>query len=677
MSAALPSTPEPTAEPTQRSMSEAEPTPPESPLAMPTQVLSRRPNTHPVRPDPATWLARLFTFGGSLALTTVASQQMYFIIPLNEAASASSPVAPWITVLLWLLLSLFTLTFGWISLSATAAVSGLFLGRGWPLSGRFRQRTSRVGLRAEPDAALQGKTVLLMPIYNEDAASACAALAAMAKDLDRMGLREGFEIFVLSDTNKSDLVPTEEEAVQRLRERFSGTMPVWYRRRDRNTERKAGNIRDFIKRWGGGYDYMVVLDADSLISGQTLATLVREMDADPATGILQTLPRQYGGETFFARLQQFAGVAYGPVFARGLSVWQGDGGNYWGHNAILRIRAFAASAGLPALRGPLPFGGEIRSHDFVEAALMRRAGWSVRMLPELPGSWEECPPTLLDAAIRDRRWAQGNVQHLAVLPARGLRWPSRAHMLMGVMNYLTSLLWLAMVMIGLVLSTQFALQASQITAGEALPMFDYERMIGLFVFTMSLLLLPKLIGLASGLLSRDRRGGVGRLRFCLSAILELLFSVLHAPIFMLIHSRHLWEIVRGRDSGWSAQQRQGSHVQWQQLLIRHAVHTVLGLLVMVLLLWLSPVLLYWMLPTLIGLVLAIPLSALSGSTRAGQWLVRHRLLGIPEEYAPPDIMTQQQAFLNTTRSSVMAPSSDASAAKPSGEISRLYAPYDA
>lgn len=620
-------------------------TPPASPLAMPTQQLSRRPAAHLASKAPGPWLARYFTFGGSLALTVAASCQMYLTLPLSEAMTATGSGDLWVTVLLWMLLGLFTLTFGWISLSATAALAGLLFNRTRPSS---QQR------QAKPNAALQGKTVLLMPIYNEDAASACAALAAMAEDLGRLNLNRHFELFILSDSTDPDIIAAETAAVQCLRDRLGETLPVWYRRRTQNTERKAGNIRDFINRWGRGYDYMVVLDADSLISGDTLATLVREMDADPNTGILQTLPRQYGGETLFARLQQFAGVAYGPVFARGLSAWQGDSGNYWGHNAIIRIRAFAAAAGLPELPGPRPFGGEIRSHDFVEAALIRRAGWSVRMLPDLAGSWEECPPTLLDAAIRDRRWAQGNVQHLAILPTRGLRWPSRAHMIMGVMNYLTSLLWLAMVTVGLVLSTRFALQESQGLAGGLLPLFDSARMVGLFVFTMALLLLPKLLGLMGGLLSKARRGGTSRVRFFVSALLELLFSVLHAPIFMLVHSRHLWEIARGQDSGWSAQRRQGSGVIWRPLLASHGVQTALGLLVLGLLLWLSSSLLYWMLPTVIGLILAIPLSALSGSKTAGRWLATWGLLGIPEEATPPGIMQRRQDFLATYSATIQA-----------------------
>lgn len=604
--------------------------PPISPLEMPTQVLTRRPVSRQKSQNTSCWFARLVTFGGSLALTLAASYQMYLIIPLNEAQMASAAIAPWLGALMWLLFGLFTLTFGWVALTATATVAGLFSGQG--------------RLRAESTAELQGKTVLLMPIYNEDADAACAALGAMAEDLSKIGQHKNFDIFIISDTNNPDIVAAEMAAVQRLREHLSVTMAVWYRRREQNTNRKAGNIREFITRWGSAYDYMVVLDADSLLAGETLATLVREMDADPSSGIVQTLPRLFGGETLFARLQQFSGAAYGYVFARGLSAWQGYDGNYWGHNAIIRIRAFAESAGLPELSGPRPFGGEIRSHDFVEAALIRRAGWTVRMLPELAGSWEECPPTLLDAAIRDRRWAQGNVQHLAVVSARGLRWPNRAHMLMGVMNYLTSVLWLAMIAVGLVLSTQFATQQLQVFAGVVPPMFDSERMIGLFICTMVLLLLPKILGVLGGLFSLRLRGGSSRLKFILSALLELVFSILYAPTFMLIHSKHLWEIATRRDSGWSAQQRRGSGRTWHQLLASHGVHTLIGILVLVFLFWVSSSLFYWMLPMVIGLLLAIPLSALSGSKTAGCWLEQKGLLGIAEELSPPDIIKRRQTY---------------------------------
>ena len=601
-------------------------TPPEQPCDMPIQDFSHIPQPINASRSEHAGLARLITFVGCITLTALASWQMAVVLPLNEPSILASN---WVTVLLWLLWLLFSITFAWIAFSALSTTVGLVFGRDRYYS--------------QPGATLQGRTVLLMPIYNEDMASAFAALGAMAQELAAHNQHTAFEIFIISDTDAPDVLATEPQQVGVLRQTLGGVMPVWYRHRTQNHERKAGNIRDFVRAWGERYDYMMVLDADSLMTAETLTTLVREMDADARLGLLQTLPRQYRGHTFFARLQQFAGLAYGVVFARGLTAWQGDSGNYWGHNALIRIRAFAEAAGLPILSGRRPFGGDIRSHDFVEAALLRRAGWSVRMLPNLEGSWEECPRTLIELGVRDRRWAQGNMQHLAVLPARGLHMPNRIHMLMGVMSYLSSLLWMLLVMIGLALSAYFVVQQRLGVPWSFLPQFDHVRMVSLFFLTMTLLLLPKGYGWIHGLLSRKRRGGATRLQFSLSVLLELLCSIIYAPLLMLIHSQHLWDIAWGHDSGWrSLRQNNAAQQSVSLLLRRHWGHTVIGVLLLLVLLWLASNLWYWLLPLVVGMVFALPLSALSGSARVAQALLSWGILRIPEEYEPPSIIQRRQ-----------------------------------
>ena len=604
---------------------------------MPTQALTVQPNQRAAAPISRPRLARIITFGGSLMLTVAASYQMQLLLPLTTTEAAPLGLdTPFFSILIWLLLVLFTLTFSWVAITAMAAIAGLISGKDQSV--------------ADPDAPLLSKSVLLMPIYNEDPINVCASLAAMAEDLDRLGQAKHFEIFVVSDSDKPEVWPAEVAAISRLREELSGIMPVWYRRRASNKARKAGNIRDFINCWGNRYDFLVMLDADSLIVGGTLTSLVREMEANEDLGILQTLPRLVGGETLYARLQQFANAHYGPVFARGLSAWQGDDGNYWGHNAIIRLRAFAESAGLPDLRGRRPFGGEILSHDFVEAALVRRAGWSVRMLTNLPGSWEESPPTLLDSAIRDRRWAQGNVQHLSVLRAKGLCWPSRAHMVMGVMNYVISPLWLVSVLVGLILYSRIDLQLAAgglslaNTSLSAIQVFDSPRMIGLFVLTISLLLLPKFLGLVIAL--GEPQSIQRKTRLIIDAVIEQICSILQAPIVMSLHSRHLWEILWGKDSGWSAQRRCGSSFPLSVLLLRHGSQTILGLAITAYLVWLSSALLYWVLPLTLGLIFSMPLSALGGSLQLGGKLAKMRLLLTPEEQESPAILRRHQQLIN-------------------------------
>ena len=599
-------------------------TPAECPLHMPPQDFSRHKKVAFKWAGWTTLLSRLITFGGAMSLTVFATYQMVLIVSQGD-----------VTVLQWLMVGLFSMTFVWIALAACAAVAG-FIYPGKVFSQRSISQSDK-------------KTVLLMPTYNEDAAQTCAALLSMGKALAAAGAGRQFEIFIISDSNKPDVWVKETAAVHQLQHALQGEVNVWYRRRFNNKAKKAGNVHEFVSRWGGRYDYMLVLDADSLLCASTLITLMNEMEADPRSGILQTLPCLYRGDTLFARLQQFAGSIYGPIVANGITTWQGDDGNYWGHNAIIRVSAFAQTAGLPTLGGSKPFSGDILSHDFVEAALMRRAGWSVRMLPELKGSWEESPPSLSDVAIRDRRWAQGNIQHLAVLSAKGLRWPNRFHMLTGIMGYLASPVWFALILIGIVMAVQIHYVnveyfSDEISLFPNWPVFDSERMVQLFVLTIGILLVPKVLGLLRAIFTTSLRKPLGIIRMLLGAVLEIFFSVLYAPIFMLIHSKHIVDIFRGRDSGWATQTRQYKGLPWGLLFRQHIWHTIIGLSMTAVLFYYSPPLLLWLSPTLVGLVLSIPLSALSGSKLLARILRFCGLLSIPEEVEVPEIMQKRDKY---------------------------------
>ncbi|MDT8344980.1 MAG: glucans biosynthesis glucosyltransferase MdoH [Thermohalobaculum sp.] len=594
------------------------PTPPAAPLAMPTQSLETAPVVAFDPADARTALARLIAFGGAAALTGFGAHQMLLVFG-DETQTALQSV----------LLALFTVTFGWIGLSATQSLAGLMCAPRPP--------------RVPRDRPLTGRTALLMPVYNEDPAATCGALAAMGEALAREGQGAAFEIFILSDTRDPAVWLAETAAVAALRERLAGRIAVWYRRRRLNTGKKAGNLRDFLEGWGARYDYMLVLDADSLMDAGTMIEMARRMDAAPRLGILQTVPVLAGGTTLFARLQQFAGRMYGPIVARGVAAWQGLDGNYWGHNALIRTRAFAGNCGLPELPGRKPFGGHVLSHDFVEAALIRRGGWEVRMDPDLEGSWEGAPPSLVDLATRDRRWAQGNLQHIKVVGARGLRVPNRIHFLIGIGAYLMSPIWLAMLLVGMVLTAQSMLVQPQYFP-DALqlfpnwPVFDAERMRWLFALSMGLLLLPKALGLGRVLVSaRRRRQAGGGLRLAGSTVLELVLSALYAPILMLLQARQVADILLGRDSGWSTQRRDGAEMPWAEALRRHWGHVAAGVLPGIAFAWFAPDQLVWISPVLAGLILSPALSRLSGSARLGRALLRLGLLATPEELAPPPV----------------------------------------
>ncbi len=598
--------------------------PPETHLDMPTQSLRRFPKSSLrklIAPHLhfVPWASRLLVFGGGFLLTAYGANEMYGVVNVGA-----------ITPLKWALLILFVANFSWIALAFT---SGL-LGFGWLVLKHPRTP----GL---PDT-LRERTAVVMPIYNEQPARVFGAVQAIYEDIAATGLSAHFDWFFLSDTTNPDVWVAEERALLAMRERLPNAR-IFYRHRPKNTSRKAGNIADFVTRWGAAYAHMVVLDADSLMTGHAIVTLTAAMEADPDAGIIQSLPLIINRNTMFARVQQFAARIYGPIIASGLALWSGRDGNYWGHNAIIRTDAFAAHCGLPDLRGRPPFGGHVLSHDFVEAALIRRAGYAVYMLPVLGGSYEESPPSLIDLAARDRRWCQGNLQHLRIIGTKGLKLASRQHFATGIMGYLASPFWMAQLLVGIVLVLQAAYIRPEYFTNEfrlfpAWPRFDAERALFLFELTMAVLLAPKFFGLFIALIDgRTRRACGGGVRLTASSFLEIIMSSLFAPIMMVIQTGSVMQILFGRDTGWNPQRRDDGSIPLKDIIRRHRSHVALGFITLVAGMLISPSLVAWMSPTIAGLLLAIVLSWASGQLSIGLWLRNHGLLLTPEEAEPPSI----------------------------------------
>ena len=598
--------------------------PAESPLKMPPQDLRYK----PYRPD-WQWVPSAVLYARFILVAVTVGVTTYGVYQMLQAVRFAS-----MTILQGTMIAFFALSLGWIAFSAGSVLAGASKRRDF----------------VPPGPAAGTRTALVMPIYNEDPARTMSALRAMAEALRELGAHASFEIVVISDSTNADAWIRETLSIERLRAALIDIMPVWYRRRWKNVARKAGNVEDFVTRWGGRYDHMIVLDADSLIDAGTLSTLVRMMEADPGLGILQTAPQLIGARSFFGRLQQFAACVYGPVISRGLAAWSGDSGNYWGHNAIIRVAAFAAHCGLPHLKGRQPFGGHILSHDFVEAALIRRGGYKVRMATDCGGTWEESPPSLIDVAVRDRRWAQGNLQHIKVLPTAGLRFVSRMHLSVGIMSYLSSPLWLVMLAIGFALTVQSHLIRPEYFSHDfqlfpTWPRFDVELMMALFWFSMIVLLVPKALGFIRALLStRVRRGAGGVIGVAASVLLEVILSALYAPTLMMVQSRHVVEIFMGRDSGWKPQRRSGG-TSWGDAWSFHRRHMFLSVVTSVIVYFLSPSLLAWLSPALLGLFLSVPLSRLSGSEGLGLFLEKFGLLRTPEELDLPPLVKCRLALL--------------------------------
>ncbi len=593
-----------------------EATPPESPLDMPVQDLkSWAGRPAPVGNGRYVTVARVFVFGASAAITAFGTWKMYEVI---------SPVN--VTALQVLFATFFALTFAWIAFSCASAILGF-----WVLL------RGKAGLPPLADRAEMGRTALLMPVYNEDPERVFTALSRMGLALRREGVARHFDIFVLSDTRRENTAAAERDAFAWLRRQLLPAVRVYYRRREHNHHRKAGNIADFVQRWGGAYDHMIVLDADSDMSASAMITLARAMAADKQAGIIQSLPLLHNRWTPFARMTQFAGRVYGPLVAAGLSTWHGRDGNYWGHNAIIRTKAFAEAAGLPELTGRKPFGGHVLSHDFVEAALIRRAGYAVYMLPQLSGSYEETPPCLIDLATRDRRWAQGNLQHIKIVGTRGLHWMSRVHLIQGIMSYLASPLWLMLLIAGLMLATV----ARHVTPNyfpdifslfPSWPVFDPELAFKLFAITFAVLYLPKLLALLLALRDRELRQGCGGATGLLkSVIAESFVSMLLSPVMMLIQSRVVADVFLGRDSGWNAQNRDDQAMPLADCVKNHALHVGAGLGFAVLSFHISWATFLWLSPIAGALMLSPLVSWASGFPAFGRRLWHWNVFRIPEE----------------------------------------------
>lgn len=594
-------------------------TPTESRLDMPEQSLRQWPGGARKLQRPGHRLrARLFVFSLTILLVSVGTVMIYKVI---------SPVN--VTWLQLLFASLFALTFSWISFSCASACLGFLL---------ILCRDEKKPRLAPLDK--MGRTALVMPLYNEEPTAVFDTLAHIAQGLVRAKAGHSFDIFILSDTRNDDTAKVELIFFDALRHLLGEHMAIYYRRRSDNHHRKAGNIADFVIRWGGAYDHMVILDADSDMSPETLITLARVMAHDKEAGIIQTLPLLRNRWTPYARMTQFAGAVYGPLVAIGLSAWHGRDGNYWGHNAIIRTKAFAQAAGLPELKGRKPFGGHILSHDFVEAALIRRAGWAVYMLPHLRGSYEETPPSLFDVAARDRRWAQGNLQHVKIVSAAGMHWLSRIHLIQGIMSYLASPLWLLLLLAGLGLSTVARFTTPDyfpngMSLFPAWPVFDPKLALRLLVITAVVLYLPKFLALLLAMRDDALRVGCGGMTGLVkSFIAETVLSILLSPIMMLIQTRFVVDIFLGRDSGWNVQNRSEEKLPFNVALSQHAKHMVAGLIIGSVAFIISWEAFLWFTPILAGLLLSPLVSWATSRIEFGRWLWRINVFRIPDEVAP-------------------------------------------
>jgi membrane glycosyltransferase len=512
----------------------------------------------------------------------------------------------------------------WLVWGGAAAVMGVFT----------PARTPEFDARAVP----RGITAILVPIYNEDPAQTFARIAAMNRSLVGLGIAERFHIAVLSDTQSLEAATQEAIWFEHLLREPMSTGRIFYRRRERNIGRKAGNIEDFVARSGGAYDYALILDADSLMSGETIGEMARRMDADSKLGLLQTVPKVIHAKTLFGRSMQFAASYLSPSFARGASLMQGWEGPYWGHNAIVRMRAFAASCGLPELSGKPPFGGHILSHDYVEAALLSRAGWKVIVDPDLEGSFEEGPENLIEYAKRDRRWCQGNLQHRRLIGAPGLKFWSRFTFVQGIMAYLASPIWLLLMGASIVA----AVIPDQPSVFSRLSDARLDMWV-LAAAVVLVLVLPKFLILLRGNFDgRNKRFG-GTLRATASVLCEIVFSTLLAPVMLLLQTRAVGQVLLGLDGGWPATKRGQSWINLEIAFRSSWWIVLLGIVTMAATVIFVPAIAPWVAPPMLPAIFAPFLISMSSKPSRDETL--SQLFRTDLEIAPASVITEYQKIM--------------------------------
>lgn len=547
-------------------------------------------------------------------------------------------------------LLLFALLFAWIAAGFWTALMGagvlLVAPRHW---------TERAAALASKPRDPSCRTAVIMPICNEDVTTVFSGLRATWESLDATGRREGFDFFVLSDTGKPDVRVAEQQAVSRFITALggdNGKIRLYYRWRQHRTRKKAGNVADFCRRYGRAYRYMIVLDADSVMTGQCLNALVDLMEDSPDAGLIQTAPRATGLMTAHARGLQFSSALYGPVFTAGLYYWQLGESHYWGHNAILRVEPFMQHCALAAIPGKGSMSGDVMSHDFVEASLLRRAGWKVWVAHDLSGSYEQVPPSLVTEVQRDRRWCHGNLQNSRLMFEPGLHPVHRSVFVTGVLAYLSAPLWLAFLLLSSLLFAQHAGEVPEFfkTPYQIFPLWPTDNlrlMLTLFSMTAFLLIAPKVFALIVVTVQGRAKEYGGFVRMVVSSLLEFTYTVFLAPVRMLFHTQFVVLAMAGIKNAWVSPPRDDDATTWREAWQRHGMQTLFGVA------WVAALLLggggefpWWLSPVIAGILLSVPLSVFASRASLGRYLRRQHLLMIPEEGHEPPVLTRTRELID-------------------------------
>ncbi|MFH1665111.1 MAG: glucans biosynthesis glucosyltransferase MdoH [Candidatus Omnitrophota bacterium] len=546
----------------------------------------------------------------------------------------------------WGIVIIFTVLFTWISINFATVLMGFFrLLRKNDLLQVSRALDERPG-----DIAKDFVTAIILPVYNENMSMVFSSLRAMYRSAYSAGSLAHFHFFILSDSADPGKLVEEEQAWSELCRELDAAGRIFYRHRRERIGGKSGNIADFCRRWGSMYKYMIVLDADSLMSGRALISLVKIMEVRPDIGILQSIPKGIAQKSLIARIHQFVSHIYGPLYLAGLHYWQLGDAAFWGHNAIIRMKPFIKFCALPKLSGRPPFGGKILSHDIVEAALIRRMGYGVWLVYDLEESYEQFPSSLLVERERDRRWCQGNIQHLRLIFMNGISMGHRFLFLTGNMFYFASFFWfLLTILVTVNAIVNFMNGPVYFSAGKNLfplwPEYHYSLSLALLTVTIIYLLAPKLLSILYIAVWGKKTRHFGKFsRLLLSIALESVISLLLAPLRMLDHTISILHTLLGQKIEWTVQ-RAGENVSFGVSARTYWPHTVFGAVWALTVLKVSDILFWWLSVVLFPLILSIPLSVITSRIDVGLFFRKWGIFIVPVELDPPKELVDMEATL--------------------------------
>jgi membrane glycosyltransferase len=456
------------------------------------------------------------------------------------------------------------------------------------------------------------QSAIIVPIYNENTEMVFDNLSVLYDNLQKLKENSNFDIFILSDTNDISIKYQEELKFIHFLKNKDAFQKIFYRNRKVNVNGKSGNIADFCRRWGNNYKYAIVLDADSYLDPKACVGLVKRMEENSNIGILQTMPKIKKSKSLFQKLFSFSNLVYGKYFSLGSSYWQLNSATFWGHNAIIRLAPFMKYCALPQLPKLGAIGGKILSHDTIEAALLKKEGYSTWFTTDDIKSYEEFPPTWIDLLKRDFRWCQGNLQHFWFLRSAGFKSASKFHIVNGIFSYLSSLIWLLFL---LLTSIQFYKDVRYYRLALDFELWKllweneiYPKAITLQLFTLTLLFLPRILFFLNLIVSKNsfKISKITQLKLFFG---EFLFSIVLAPNQMLYHTLFVLKTIVGHKIIWNAQNRnQNKNFSFLYYFNFFKYNFYLGISVGILLyyiefylfLWLIPIWGSWLLSPLIG-----------------------------------------------------------------------------